>query len=170
MRSRTWRSRPEVLLDFAKIRQQLARKLRELLKAILQRGVVQRRRRPFSDPRDLAIDRGAPFQQLRNARFRVRRAALGHLPQQLDQHQQPRLRADERPLRQARYPKNRFFRRRGKIEMRLIGIGHVNLPQPALFVTRPIVKVFNRSFGKTALSSPSRRWKSSSSSASTKLA
>ena len=76
---------PEVLLDLAKIRKELARELHELLKPILQRRVVEQRNVAGSRAFDLGVERDTTLFELGNAHLRIGFRAFAHLSQQLEQ-------------------------------------------------------------------------------------
>jgi hypothetical protein len=134
------------VLDLAKVGQQLARQLHELLEAILQRRVVEHRQVAREHARDLGVDLVAPALQFGDARLRVGLAAFAHLLEQLEQGQQARFGADEAALGERRQPGDRFLGRRHQVEMRLVRALRVELAQPALVVRRPVVEVIERRF------------------------
>ena len=79
---------PEVLLHLAKVGEEVARHLHELLEAVLERGVVEQREIAGAHAFDRGVDLVAPLAELGDARLRIRLGALAHLPQQLEQREQ----------------------------------------------------------------------------------
>ena len=134
----------KIVLNLAKVGQQLPRTLRELLKAVLQRGVVQQRHIARLHPGDFGVDFSALFLQLGDALGRVGFAALAHLFEQVKQREQARLGAHELPLAQLRQPGNGLFGGGRQIELGLVCARAVKLAQPALVVRSPIVQILQR--------------------------
>ena len=88
----------KILLDHPEIGQQGASAIGYLQKALAHpRRIDQRQGAAAADGLDFAVDLGAPPLQLGNARGRIGISAAGQLAQQLEQHDEARLRASERP-------------------------------------------------------------------------
>ena len=103
---------------------------------------------------DCGVDLVAPFAELRDARFGVRLGALAHLSQQIEEREQPRLGAHEAAIGQRGEPGYRFLGGRSEVEMRLVGIGRIELAQPPPLRARPIIEVVNRRPGKCVRPQP----------------
>lgn len=153
---------PEVCLDLAKIRQQLACHARELLVAIPLRRRIQHGELASFHPGDLRVDLSLAPAQLREPGFRIGLRTEHHLPQQLKDRVQPRLGANKRPLAQRLHPVQRLLHRRGRVEMRRVSSGWIVFSQPTALRRRPLVQVRFRRTWKCAL--PNRSFSAYSSS------
>ncbi len=138
----------EVVLHFAEVGEQLARPLHELLKAILQRRVIQQRHIARQHASDLGIDLIAFSVQFGNALGRIGLTTLAHLLEQVEQREQARFGTDELPFGKLCQPGDGLLGRGRQIELRLVGAGLVKLAQPALIRRCPVVQVFERGLGK----------------------
>ena len=132
---------PEVVLHLPEIAKELACDLHELLETVLQRRVVEQREVAGLRALDLGVERGAALSKLRNSHLRVGFRALVHLPQQLEQGPQARLRPDEAAFRERGEPGDCLLGCRGEVELGLVGVLAVELAQPPLLRTRPVVEI-----------------------------
>ncbi|MBB5442227.1 hypothetical protein HDG38_000823 [Paraburkholderia sp. WSM4177] len=132
------------MFDFTEIREQVARHLHELLKAVLERGIVEQPNVTGLHAGDFFVDLAAPRVELGKTLFGVRLAAFAHLPQQLEKCQEPRFRADKAAFRQRAEPRDRFLRGGCQVELRFIGTLAIVLAQPSLFRAGPVVQILER--------------------------
>ncbi len=75
-----------------------------------------------------------------------------HLPEQIEDRQQPRLGADEAALGQSIQPADRFLRRRRQIEAWFIRVIEIELAKPALIVFSPVIEIGDRGALEAVLS------------------
>ena len=82
--------------------------------------------------------------KLRDPRLRVGLGALAHLPEQLEQGEEPRLGADEAPFGERPEPRDGLLGRGGQIEPGLVGVVSVELAEPPPLRGRPVVQIVER--------------------------
>ena len=131
----------EVLLHLAEVRQQLPRGTRELLVAVAHRGLVEHGHIARLDAGYLLVEVLPLPAQLRKPLPGIRLGAEDDLPQQFEDHLQPRLGADELALAQALHPLQRLLDRGSGIVVRLVGAVGIVLAKPAGPGSRPVVEV-----------------------------
>src|SRR5260370_8316397 len=109
----------EVLRHLAEVSEQLPGDARELLIAVAHRRLVEHRYLPRLDAGDLLVD-GLPLAvQLGQLFPRVGLSAEDDLPQQFEDHLQPRLGAHELALAQALHPLQPLLDPRPRVAPRL---------------------------------------------------
>ena len=131
----------EVLLHGAEVGEQGARGVADLQEALAHAAGVDERERPTPNARYFGIDLCAPPHQLGNARGGISVGAVDELAQQIEQRDEPRLRADERPMREAGQPGECMLGRRRDVEHRLVATLGVILAQPAVAVGCPVLQI-----------------------------
>ena len=137
----------EVVLHLAKVGQQLARDLLELLEAVLDGRVVEQGHLARQRTLDLGVQFVALAAQLVHPLERIDLGAGADLFEQRKQRHQPRFGADEGALGQRLKPGQRLLGGRRQVELRLVRARLVELAQPTLVGRGPIVQVVQRRFG-----------------------
>lgn len=130
------------------------RRRRHLLVAVPQRRAVQDVYLAGLNTLDFLVDFMPSTGELGQSRLGVGFGAERHLPQQIEDRIQARLRADERTLFQRPDPRDRLLDRGRGVVVRLVRIRRVILAQPAVPRFRPVIQIRLRRFGKRALPQP----------------
>ena len=132
---------PEVLLDLAEVRQQLAGGAGELLVAVALDDRVCGGDPAGLDASDLLVESVTSAPQVCQADRRVVVGLHHQLAQQLDQHGETGFGADEGAVAQAVDPGRRLLRRRGQVEVRFVGTRWVEAAEPAVLGIGPLLEV-----------------------------
>ena len=111
----------EVVFHLPKVGQQFAGERYELMEPLLQHPVVDHLDVALAHLCDLRVDLATSALEICQPDLRVGFGAHRHLFQQIEQTAQPRLGADERPIRQPGHPRDRLLRCGGEVEKRLVG-------------------------------------------------
>jgi hypothetical protein len=144
----------EVLLNLAEVGEQRSGGAFGLQEALAELRRVHERELAGADALDLGVDLCAAPLELGNAPLGVELAALRHLAQQVEHELEPRFRAHELPLLEAREPLNRALRRGCEVEVRLVRARRVIAAQPAARVVGPVHQVIPSRSGRGLLTEP----------------
>jgi hypothetical protein len=113
---------PKVLLDLPKIRKQLARSGLDLNEPIFNLRGIEKPDVAAPNAVDFRIEPGFAFLELGDANVGIGLRAFRNLPKQLEDHHEPRLGTDERPLLQAGEPFDDAFGGGRDVEVGLVAL------------------------------------------------
>jgi hypothetical protein len=140
--------RAEILVEGAKIGQQLTRSGRHVQEAFAHLGRFHQFQVAFADPGDVGIDVGLALLKFGDAGTRIQLGAVDDLLEQVEYAHQARFRADEMPLAEAVQPFQGQFGRRSQVVMGFVLPLRIIFAQPAAFVGSPVVQVTGGGFWK----------------------